>query len=204
MDLAAGIALDFRGDYIVAESGADVLSRITPNGTRTVLYRFRGGWGDTWPLGVAIDRAGNYIVTEYNAQMLSRVTPDGERTMIYRFAASTYPAGVAIDSEGNCIVAELLINVLSRITPSGTRTVIHAYAASTSPSDIKVVPSAPSFRVKGSAATFWFGIVSVSLLLTAAIGSMFHNERSRKKRTQKSRKMPNSSRHMFGVFSYET
>jgi predicted phage tail protein len=50
--LPEGVAIDSEGNYIVAEYGANKLSKITPEGVRTEIYNFVSG---TKPAGVAIE-----------------------------------------------------------------------------------------------------------------------------------------------------
>ena len=85
-------AIDSSGNYIVAEDSADILSRVTPAGKRTVIYNFPKY---TSPSGVAIDSSGNYIVAEADTNVLSKITPDGVRTVIYEFGQGSRPSHVA-------------------------------------------------------------------------------------------------------------
>ena len=140
------MAIDSRGNYIVTESGAHVLSKITPDGVRSVVYRFVKG---TWPLGLAIDSQGNYIVTEYSTGVLSRITPSGVRTVIHSFEPGTWPAGVSIDFDGDYVVTELLVNRLSKVTSIGNRIVLHQFSDGTLPSDVLVVPAQESSLAGG-------------------------------------------------------
>jgi DNA-binding beta-propeller fold protein YncE len=123
------------GDYIVAEYGANVLSRVTPSGVRAVICTFPAG---AQPMGVAIDSAGNYIVTEFDGNVLSKVTPEGVRAVICTFATGTQPMGVAIDWAGNYIVVEYGANVLSKVTPEGVRAVICTFPESAYPCFVSI------------------------------------------------------------------
>jgi hypothetical protein len=136
--------MDSFGNYIVSEnvshnvlSSGNVLSRITPAGTRTVIYNFTPG---SQASAEAIDSEGNYIVTEYGAGnmnggynvseyagRLSKITPDGVRTVI---ANLTAPNAVAIDQFGNYIVTQTIwpwMNLLSKVTPEGNVSVIYSF-----------------------------------------------------------------------------
>jgi streptogramin lyase len=114
------------GDYIITEADSDELSRITPNGVRSVLYSFDAS---TEPQGLVIDSAGNYIVAERLTGNLSKITPAGVRTVIYTFIGSPLLTDVAIDSAGNYIVTESGNGRISKITPSGSRTLIYDFFA---------------------------------------------------------------------------
>ena len=84
-----------------AQEDASALSKIAPDGARTVICNFSFSH---IPIGFAIDSSGNYIIAEADANKLSKVTPDGARTVIYDFSASgIIPGAVMIDSSGNYI-----------------------------------------------------------------------------------------------------
>lgn len=87
------MTVDRNGNYIIAESGWNNLTRYTPTGVRTVIYNFTGYAG---PAGVAIDSQGNYIVVEHGRDVLSKITPSGERTVIYEFEPDTCPVCVVV------------------------------------------------------------------------------------------------------------
>jgi streptogramin lyase len=111
-------------DYVVAEYGAQVVSKVTPTGARTLIHSFAD---NTWPRNVVIDHDGACVVTELLSDVLSRVTFGGDRAVLYRFSRGSLPDGVAVDSEGNYIVTESGVNVLSKITQSGTRIPIYLF-----------------------------------------------------------------------------
>ena len=144
------VAIDGSGNYIVTESraGACTLSKITPGGSRTVIYSFAPG---QWPNYVAVDSAGNYIVTDYVDDTLAKITPGGVRTVIYDFQGGAQVEGVAVNSAGNYIVAESWAQKLSQITPGGARTVIYSFIYYTDPQGVAIVPGA----TVGYDATIW-------------------------------------------------
>jgi DNA-binding beta-propeller fold protein YncE len=133
-------------DCLVTEAGTDVLSRITSEGEREVIYSFSAG---TKPAGVVVDTDGSYVVAEQWAHTLSRISPTGIRDIIYEFAAGTHPFGVALDCDGSYIVTENGTDKLSRITPDGAREVIYSFEAETDPAGV-VVDSDGSYVVAES------------------------------------------------------
>ena len=124
------------GDYIVTEQTSNVfgcyagaLSRITPNGQKTVLYS-----ASFCPTGIAIDSEGNYIVTYPTGditQALARITRDGSTRSLIAAGLSRSPCqclnDLAIDSEGNYIVIGYY--GLTKVTPGGITTEIFSYQA---------------------------------------------------------------------------
>jgi len=94
------IEIDSAVNYIITENRNGILSKVTPAGTRTVVYDFTV---ECSPTNVAIDPSGNYIVAGggYYAGMtemywddtlsLSKVTPTGVRTVIYNFGGIGSP-----------------------------------------------------------------------------------------------------------------
>jgi len=64
-----GIAVDKAGNIYTANYGSNNVSKITPNGTSTIL-----GTTDTKPIGIAIDNAGNIYTANYGANTVSKIT----------------------------------------------------------------------------------------------------------------------------------
>lgn len=126
-DTPSGLALDKDGNVIVAETGANRVRRIAPDGTVTTIAgsgavgyrdgpaaeaRFNG------PIGVAVDDEGNvYVADSYNDR-IRLITADGQvRTVAGqnapgfadgqgRVAAFDTPTGIALDRDGILLVAD--------------------------------------------------------------------------------------------------
>ena len=144
--------IDSSGNYIVSENvshsyAGSVLSKITPEGARTVIYKFAPG---IQAAAEAIDSEGNYIAAEYvgnyngghnvseYAGRLSKITPDGVRTVI---ANVTAPNGLAIDQFGNYLVTQTIwpwMNLLSKVYPNGTLKVIYNFTQGSWPDWVAV------------------------------------------------------------------
>ena len=161
--------MDSSGNYLVTEATEDIkrsaqedasaLSKIAPDGARTVICNFSF---NHIPIGFAIDSSGNYIIAEADANKLSKVTPDGARTVIYDFSASgIIPGAVMIDSSGNYITIgwhpghtdplwqkgernyiltkhDSVDDVLLKVTPAGVMTVIYNFSAGAMPVDFAI------------------------------------------------------------------
>ena len=129
-------AMGMPGDFIVTELNANKLSRITPEGVRTVIFDFGAGVG---PNSVAIERSGDFIVATGNSKLL-RITAEGVVTEIFTFSFPGQPdrCGVAIGAREDFIVAESFSHKLSRITPAGVRTEIFTFGGGIEPRGVAI------------------------------------------------------------------
>jgi hypothetical protein len=136
-----GVAVDGAGDVYVADSGNQMIRKITPEGVVTTIAGTSldsdgdgwpdGGYADgtgsaarfNGPYGVAVDRGGNVYVTDNG--MLRKVNPTGVVTTLAGQPGSTGSAdgtgsaarfnelgGVAVDSAGNLYVADFVNNTI--------------------------------------------------------------------------------------------
>jgi len=64
-----GIAVDKAGNIYTANYGSNNVSKITPNGTSTIL-----GTTGSYPVGIAIDKNGNIYTTNHEANTVSKIT----------------------------------------------------------------------------------------------------------------------------------
>ena len=78
LGLPQGIAIDWAGNFIVADASGQRLLRITPGGTVSLIATNFIGVAS----GVAIDSAGDFIVTNGIGSRIIKVTPDGVVTVI--------------------------------------------------------------------------------------------------------------------------
>ncbi|HJV53033.1 MAG TPA: hypothetical protein VJ652_16310 [Noviherbaspirillum sp.] len=128
-----GVAVDGNGNVFVADRGADLIRKITPQGAISV---FAGG-GDVrigLPQDVAVDVAGNVYVID-SSTVIRKITSDGTVTTLAGapFAFGTQdgtgadarfnaPRSLAVDSDGNVYVADA--RAIRRITPLGVVTTV--------------------------------------------------------------------------------
>ncbi|MGA8147303.1 MAG: NHL repeat-containing protein [Gallionellaceae bacterium] len=146
----SGIAADSVGNVYVADSGNNIIRKITPTGVVSTLAGMPGVQGSAdgsgaaarfnYPTGVATDSAANiYVVDKWN-YTIRKITPGGLVTTLAGtpgifgsadgtgVAASFFlPTGVATDSAGNVYVADSDNNMIRKITPAG---VVSTFAGS--------------------------------------------------------------------------
>jgi sugar lactone lactonase YvrE len=123
------IAVDRSGNaYVVDNSAARMVRKITPNGVVTTLAgheALTAGSADgtgtdatfSYMYGVAVDSSGNVFVADYNNYRIRKVTPNGVVTTLpLRFegrrdrsaspANLARPYGIAVDAQNNLYVSE--------------------------------------------------------------------------------------------------
>ncbi|HUN31365.1 MAG TPA: hypothetical protein VMU95_05040 [Trebonia sp.] len=138
-----GLAVDASGDVFIADSGDNVVRKVTPAG---VISRTAGtgtaGLGFSGPVGfpatlssldhpqnVAVNAQGDvFIADTYNNRVL-KVTPQGKVTTVAGDGAAGYsgdgrlavfsqlnePTGLAVDAQGNLYIADSSNNVIRRV-----------------------------------------------------------------------------------------
>ncbi|HWP45135.1 MAG TPA: NHL repeat-containing protein [Blastocatellia bacterium] len=135
----SGLAIDKRGDIIVADTSNNRIRRIDARGrVSTLAGSGAAGLEDgraaeaqfDGPLGVAVDREGNtYVADTYN-DAIRKISVDGTVRTIAGGVAGYVdgpaaealfdtPSGVAVDEEGNIFVADTGNDAIRKITPQG-------------------------------------------------------------------------------------
>ncbi len=142
-DYPYGIAVDASGNIYVADSGNNLIRKITPSGTVSTLAGSGAtgaadGQGTTasfnFPMAVAVDVAGNVYVAD-QAQ-IRKITPaglvstlagtgtPGDMVGAGSAAAFAHPKGLALDAAGNIFVVDSDNNKIKKVTPAGVVTTI--------------------------------------------------------------------------------
>ena len=141
----AGIAIDPAGFLLVADSGNQLIRRISPTGEVATVAGQPGLTGSTdgpgasarfnYPQGIALDRDGAIFVTDTYNHTIRKISPDGEVSTIAgkagemgsadgtagnaRFAS---PIGLVFTADGFLHVADTGNCTLRRISPQGVVT----------------------------------------------------------------------------------
>jgi sugar lactone lactonase YvrE len=140
-----GIAVDNNGNIYVADTGNDLIRKITPDGNVTTLAGKiasgkTNGTGSTAtfniPLGLAVDVTGDLYVADAGNNLIRKITPAGVVTTfagsgyaesndgVGTLASFNFPNALAIRPNGNLFVTEAHSHNASKITPDGKATAI--------------------------------------------------------------------------------
>lgn len=134
---AADIAVGNDGSAWVAETSADEIGHVTPDG-RITEYRIPPGKSvrHSGPWGIAVDPKGNAWFTLTWADAIGRMTPEGRIAEFAVRSRNSRPLGISLGPDGNMWFTELTANKLGRITPSGTETEFSSPSVRDNPSAI--------------------------------------------------------------------
>ena len=136
------VAVDGAGNIYAADTGNNLIRKITPAGAVTTLAGLAGVGGTNdgtgtnalfrHPTGLALDNATNLYVADSGNHTIREVTPAGIVTTFAGLpgtsgyadgtntaARFTNPAGVAVDAATNVYVADFGNSVIRKITPAG-------------------------------------------------------------------------------------
>ena len=140
-----GIAADSSGNVYVAYTTYDIIAKITPDGTATILAGTSGAAGHTDdngsaarfrnPKDVAVDAAGNVYVADAGNYTVRKISPTGDVTTLAGLAETSGtadgtgaiarfadPLALAADGPGNVYVIDE--RTIRKITPAGDVTTI--------------------------------------------------------------------------------
>jgi sugar lactone lactonase YvrE len=154
LDSPQGVAIAPNGDLYIADTYNNMVEKVTPNGTLSVIA---GDGDDSTPTpgpatssplgeiaGVAVDQAGNVYIADPTNNVVEKVTPGGALSI---FAGNPEnsgtptpgpatdttldePEGVAVDASGNVYIADYDNSLVEKVTPSGTLSIFAGISGS--------------------------------------------------------------------------
>jgi uncharacterized protein (TIGR03437 family) len=136
-----GVAADALGNYYLADTDANCVRRISPNGIITTIAGtgkpgFSGDGGQATlaqlnlPYGVAADLTGNVYVADFGNHCIRKISPNGTISTVAGLSTATQmsgPRNIAVDTLGILYISDFTASRVYRLTPQGVFT---AYAGS--------------------------------------------------------------------------
>ena len=144
-----GLAVDAAGNVYIADAGANVVEKVTPDGTLSIVAGNANGSSGVptqgpatssalnQPFGVAFDAAGNLYIADRQNRVVEKVTPGGTLSIIAGNGTSGSPTpgpatssrlgavyGLAVNAAGDVYLADYSNSRIELITTDGTLSVL--------------------------------------------------------------------------------
>ena len=138
-----GVAVDTAGNLYIADIDADVVEKVTPSGTLSIVAG-TGAYGTPTPgpatssdldgpEAVEVDGDGDLYIADAGNNVIEKVTPAGTLSIIAGTGSAGAPTpgpatgsdlngpySIAFDPSGNLFIADEYNNVIEKVTPAGT------------------------------------------------------------------------------------
>jgi hypothetical protein len=139
---ADGVAVDAAGNVYIADGGPNVIEKVTPGGTLSIIAGISGTSAQPTPglatasalddpNGVGVDAAGAVYVADVGANVVEKITPDGQLSVIAGNGTAGHPTygglatatsldqplAMVVDPAGDVYVADALNFTIDRLTP---------------------------------------------------------------------------------------
>lgn len=141
----SGIALDTKGNLLVADTGNHAIRSISPDGIVTTLAGngkpgFHDGMGKeaqfNGPVGIAMDAAGNVYVADTYNDRIRKISPAGQVSTLAGGNGSGYldgeaatalfdtPTALTLNSKGDILIADSKNDAIRRLSKEGQVTTL--------------------------------------------------------------------------------